>query len=93
MLEPTNGGVAIELTKSPTRIGRRDTCDVVLDRPKISGHHAELAFDQGTWRIRDLRSRNDVRVNGKRLSSGIPQELCNEDAIELADIEFRFTTR
>ena len=93
MLIPANADNTIILTKSPLRIGRRETCDVILEYRKLSGVHAELIFESATWKIRDVRSRNGIKVNGIRLRSGTLHELCNGDEIELADLPFIFVTK
>jgi len=91
MLVSEKGGMNIVLNSSPLKIGRRDVCDVVLDHTKISGMHAVLTLESGSWRIRDTRTRNGIKVNGKRLRSGVPHELANNDSVALADLEYRFT--
>jgi adenylate cyclase len=48
-------------------LGRRDSCDIPLRFPNISGQHAELTFRNGYWYIRDLNSTNGVKVNGVRI--------------------------
>jgi adenylate cyclase len=47
-------------------IGRRDTCDIVLEFPNISSQHCSLEMQNGYWYVRDLRSRNGLKVNGER---------------------------
>lgn len=51
----------------PARIGRADTLEIVLDHPAISRHHAEIAFDQRGWTVRDLGSTNGTFLNGLRV--------------------------
>jgi len=47
------------------RIGRAPDCDLILDRPEVSRHHAELLrIDAATYEVRDLGSTNGIRVNG-----------------------------
>ncbi len=48
-------------------LGRGEDCDVVLGGVLASRHHAELARDGRFWVVRDLGSRNGVRVNGRRV--------------------------
>ena len=80
----------IEFRCSPFTIGRRDSCDSVLAHKRISGHHAQLVFESGRWRIRDLRSRNGIRINGRRLSQGERHELQSDDFVCIADLEYVF---
>ncbi|MDR3620347.1 MAG: FHA domain-containing protein [Paludisphaera borealis] len=46
-------------------IGRHPECDLRLDLPKISRRHCCLASAYDRVLIRDLGSRNGVRVNGR----------------------------
>lgn len=65
-LIPTGGGDAIPLLKKKLLVGRRDECDISLRFPNVSSHHCELEFIDGYWQIRDLNSRNGIKVNGVR---------------------------
>ena len=49
-------------------IGRSRDCDVVLDDPNVSRHHAELRSQEATWVIVDLGSTNGIMVNGRPVS-------------------------
>ncbi|MFO1021769.1 MAG: FHA domain-containing protein [Planctomycetales bacterium] len=66
-LIPVGGGDAIPLEKTRLLIGRRESCDITLRFPNVSSHHCELALENGYWRVRDLNSRNGIKVNGNRL--------------------------
>ncbi|MGL4554039.1 MAG: FHA domain-containing protein [Gemmataceae bacterium] len=66
-LMPTGGGDNIPLLRDHLKIGRRETCDVCLKLPNISGVHAELTFKSGYWYIKDCSSTNGVKVNGTRV--------------------------
>ena len=46
-------------------IGRHLDCDVRIDRPKISRRHCCLAMAYDRVVVRDLGSRNKIRVNGQ----------------------------
>jgi len=46
-------------------IGRSPDNHIVLPDELCSRYHAEILFDSGRWKIRDLGSRNGVRVNGE----------------------------
>jgi adenylate cyclase len=75
-LVPTGGGEDIPLKKNRILVGRRETCDVVLRFPNVSGQHCRLTLEQGYWFIKDLDSRNGTKVNGyrvnrKRLDPGV----------------------
>jgi len=65
-LVPCGGGDPIPLLKPQLLIGRRDQCDIVLQFANISGQHCLLELLNGYWHVRDLRSRNGIKVNGMR---------------------------
>ena len=48
-------------------VGARDTCDIVIDQPTVSGEHCRLEFDDGRVFIEDLQSTNGTFVNGERI--------------------------
>jgi ABC-type multidrug transport system ATPase subunit/pSer/pThr/pTyr-binding forkhead associated (FHA) protein/ABC-type multidrug transport system permease subunit len=45
------------------QIGRAPDCDVCLDYPMISAHHARISEQHGTYFIEDLNSRNGTSLN------------------------------
>jgi adenylate cyclase len=67
-LVPTGGGDNIPLKKKKLLIGRRESCDIVLRYPNVSGQHARLSLEQGYWFLKDLGSRNGTKVDGFRIS-------------------------
>jgi adenylate cyclase len=66
-LVPVGGGDPIPLTRRAIKIGRRDTCDVVLRYANVSGQHCALEYIDGYWHLTDLDSTNGVKVNGVRV--------------------------
>ncbi len=66
-LVPVGGGDNIPLLREVMTIGRRETCDIPLRFPNVSGLHAELTFRNGYWYIKDRNSTNGVKVNGARV--------------------------
>jgi len=55
----------INLQRPVLLVGRHVDCDVRVDSPKISRRHCCLAMAYDRVLIRDLGSRNGVRVNGR----------------------------
>ncbi len=55
----------ITLHRPVLLVGRHVDCDIRLDSPKISRRHCCLAMAYDRVLIRDLGSRNGVRVNGR----------------------------
>jgi pSer/pThr/pTyr-binding forkhead associated (FHA) protein len=67
-LVPVGGGDPIPLRRGILTIGRRESCDISLKFPNISGLHCELAYkDAGFWQVRDLGSTNGIKVNSERV--------------------------
>jgi hypothetical protein len=67
-LVPEGGGDNIPLIREVLTIGRRDSCDICLRLPNVSGQHCELSFKDGFWQLKDLGSTNGVKVNGVRVT-------------------------
>jgi hypothetical protein len=53
--------------RSELLIGRHHGCDVVVDEPSVSRHHARLVFRDDKWIVHDLKSTNGTIVNGTRV--------------------------
>ncbi len=66
-LVPLSGGdlPTIPIQRPVLLIGRHLDCDVRIDRPKVSRRHCCLALAYDRVMIRDLGSRNGLRVNGR----------------------------
>jgi predicted component of type VI protein secretion system len=67
-LHPVGGGDPIPLLKRSLLVGRRESCDIVLRFSNVSAQHCELNVNDGFWYVRDLNSRNGVKVNGNRVT-------------------------
>lgn len=68
-LIPVGGGDPIPLLKKSLLVGRRESCDVVLRFSNVSAHHCQLNVNGGYWHVRDLQSRNGVKINGVRVTA------------------------
>lgn len=66
-LIPQGGGDPIPLLKKQLLVGRRESCDIVLRFANVSAHHCRLIVNGGYWYVRDMQSRNGVKVNGIRV--------------------------
>ncbi|TWT77017.1 FHA domain protein [Posidoniimonas polymericola] len=66
-LIPLGGGDPVPLLKDKLLVGRRESCDIVLRFANVSAHHCELYFDSGYLFVRDLQSRNGVKVNNVKV--------------------------
>jgi hypothetical protein len=70
------------------RIGRAVEDGLRLDHPSISRAHAELAFHDGSWRLRDLGSKNGSFVDGIQVREAILVQAC---WLRLGDLYLEFT--
>jgi pSer/pThr/pTyr-binding forkhead associated (FHA) protein len=52
---------------SSFQIGRGAECDVRIKDVVVSRNHAEIRFEQGRWRIYDLKSANAIWVDGEQV--------------------------
>ena len=87
-LVPIGGGDPIPLMKKRLRVGRREGCDIVLNHGNVSGHHCLLEIEEGYWFIRDLRSRNGVKIDGKRIMVGVRMRLDPDVELTIAKHKF-----
>ena len=63
-------------------LGKAPHGDVAFDNPFVSRRHAEIAFSDDAYSIRDLGSKNGTFVDGRRLGSE-PRQLSGGEVIEL----------
>ena len=68
-LNPCGGGDPIPLQKPRLVVGRQPSCDIILRFPNVSSRHCEVQLLNGYWHVRDLGSRNGIKVNGIRCES------------------------
>lgn len=62
-------------------VGRGDGCAVVLDDPEVSRVHMSVSVDADGVTVKDLKSRNGVRVDGRRIRE--PLLLAPEQDVQL----------
>jgi adenylate cyclase len=67
-LTPVGGGDSFPLSKTELTVGRKKSCDIVLNFDNISGKHCQLVLSEGYWYVLDLQSTNGVKVNGNRVT-------------------------
>jgi len=72
------GGVSV--------IGRDPGCGLHFANPSISRRHAEFIRENGVLRVRDLGSRNGIRVNGVPRAEAVLQ---HGDTVEVGSLTFQ----
>jgi serine/threonine protein kinase/GGDEF domain-containing protein len=55
-------GELIALDRPMLSIGRRNDVDIVVPESTVSGHHANLTWSNGSWRVEDVGSTNGTYV-------------------------------
>src|SRR5262245_53222195 len=69
-LVPCGGGDPVPLLKQKLVVGRTPDCDVTLPFGTVSSRHCLLERRDGVWHVRDLASRNGIRIDGVRSAEG-----------------------
>ena len=62
-------GHALPSTSTDLIIGSAPSCELRIDRPGVSRHHAQLTNASGSWIAIDLASKNGVYVDGLRVGA------------------------
>jgi NADPH-dependent 2,4-dienoyl-CoA reductase/sulfur reductase-like enzyme len=76
------------LDREVVSLGRDASSAVVIDDPKVSARHAEIARHEGARYLRDAGSRNGTFVNGARVT--VPHVLRAGDRIRVGGTELVF---
>ena len=85
-LIPLGGGDPIPLLKEQMLVGRRESCDIILRFANVSAHHCQLSVDNGYLYVRDLQSRNGIKVNDVRVQE---RRLDPGDTLSIAKHRYR----
>lgn len=79
------------LTKEFLLIGKHpDTSDLCLPVPTVSRLHARIRKEGTRFFIMDLNSKNGTSINGQFLSPQEEYQLCNNDRIQVSEVELIF---
>jgi pSer/pThr/pTyr-binding forkhead associated (FHA) protein len=81
----------IELSEGNFVIGRAASCQLSLDDPLVSRHHAQLTVAGDVVSVEDLGSRNGVKVNGELISGAYSVK--DKDQIVIGGQELRYLSR
>jgi adenylate cyclase len=90
-LIPIGGGDPIPLPspkkKKQLLVGRRESCDIVLRFANVSAHHCQMMNEGGYWYVRDLQSRNGIKINDVRIQE--QRRIDPGDIISIAKHKYR----
>lgn len=80
---------SVDIPPQGVSIGRELDNDVVTADEQASRYHAKITMDDGVWRLHDLKSRNGLYVNNKKVEGSAPLSL--NDEIRIGRTALRFT--
>ncbi len=71
---------------APLNVGRLPDCDLVIDDPSVSKHHAKITWDGKDAILEDLKSSNGTRLNADDLH--MKMMVRDGDTIDFGDTQF-----
>lgn len=71
-------------------VGRDPTCDLTLDSKRVSRRHMSCTVTENTAKIKDLGSRNCVKMNGQKTKEATLED---GDELSLGDVRLVFRDR
>lgn len=82
-------GEVYKIRPGENKLGRSESCDVVLPSVKISREHATIFHEEGIFGIAPLSDKNATFVNDEPIEAS---ELSDGDVIRMGSSTFRFRT-
>jgi serine phosphatase RsbU (regulator of sigma subunit)/pSer/pThr/pTyr-binding forkhead associated (FHA) protein len=83
-------GTLLELAGDKVVIGRNPECDLVIAASAVSREHAQVIKSNGSWFVKDLRSRNKTYVNNQEVNPDAMIRLREGDRIRICDFTCMF---
>lgn len=83
-----NAGTVFEIDVEQFLVGRSEECSVVLNYPSVSRRHCLIRAEDNVYYLRDLGSRNQTGLNGRKIAAD--SRLMNGDEIQVSTTRFRF---
>ena len=77
-------------SSAPLNVGRLPDCDLVIDDPSVSKHHARVEWDGTEALVEDLKSSNGTRMNGDLLQ--MKMAVRDGDTLTFGDAQFCYLT-
>jgi predicted component of type VI protein secretion system len=71
------------LSGSTLSIGRAEANDICVEDRQLSRFHARIAFENGSWAVTDLSSKNGTSVNGRAVDRAVLQ---HGDLLQMGDV-------
>jgi putative nucleotidyltransferase with HDIG domain len=79
--------IHLNLLDGPVKIGRHETCNIVLESEKVSKFHAEIFLKDKKIIIKDLNSKNGTIIGCRKVKEDI---LLNGDVLIIGDFILSF---
>jgi FHA domain/Peptidase family M48 len=83
-------GSTYQLRQRMTRIGRNAENDIIIESDRVSRFHAQIERTDAGFVVTDLKSRNGVTLNGKKLAA--PKVIAPGDKLRIGRKEFTFAS-
>jgi hypothetical protein len=80
IIEGEGEGTVFSLDQKTTVIGRGEDCDIIINHPMVSRHHAKIVRVGPSFYVHDLQSTNGTMVNGENIDQHVLQP---EDEIQV----------
>ncbi len=75
----------------PLIIGRASSNEIPVADERSSRRHAEVFFEEGSWKVRDLGSRNGTYVDGQRISEAKLLAAGNQITVAACRLTFAYS--
>lgn len=79
-------GKTYPLEKATITLGRLEDNDIVVDAKSVSGYHAEIKIDRGTYYLIDLNSTNGTYLNARKIEQ---EQIVAGDIIRINNYNFK----
>ena len=74
VVDGPNRGKKLTLNKNITKVGKRESNDLILADKTVSRNHVEIEYASDSFLLRDLGSTNGTFVNGERITTAHLQD-------------------
>lgn len=84
------GGEEFDVKQGENTLGRRPSNSIMISDPYMSGSHATITAEEGSFVFTDIGSTNGSSINGEKANPNEPKTLSNNDEVTLGQSTFTF---